>query len=193
MDDAAARSAMGSGAVEPGYLPATDMPRFIREMLEFVDFGEADVAAIRRSAPVVLRHADRITTALYEHFLRFPRSARFFLREDGRVDTERLDRRKHSLGRWLRESAEVAMTSEFSYYLLSVGLAHSHRAPGSGGTIPPHLVIGAMSLAQTVLTLAFDSELERRDAIAASGAWNKLLLVHLSVLLLGYSPPVRLP
>jgi len=176
---------------EPGYLPATDMPRFLREMMEFVGLGEADVAAIRRSAPIVLAHAERLTEALYEHFLEFPRSARFFLHEDGSVDAQRLERRKHSLTRWLREMAQAATTQEFSYYLLAVGLSHSHRAQGPGGTIPPHLMIGAMSLAQTALGSLLEAELERSEATVASAAWNKLLLVNLSVLLLGYLPPRR--
>ncbi len=178
---------------EPDYLPATDMPRFLREMMEFVGLGEADVAAIRGSAPIVLRHAERLTEALYDHFLKFPRSARFFLREDGTVDTERLERRKHSLTRWLHEVAQAATTQEFSYYLLAVGISHSHRARGPGGTIPPHLMVGAMSLAQTALGALLDAELERSEATAATVAWNKLLLVNLSVLLLGYLPPRRLP
>ncbi len=178
---------------EPGYLPATDMPRFLREMMEFVGLGAADVAAIRGSAPIVLRHAERLTEALYEHFLKFPRSARFFLREDGTVDGERLERRKHSLTRWLRETAQAATTQGFSYYLLAVGISHSHRARGPGGTIPPHLMIGAMSLAQTALGALLEAEMERAEAMAASVAWNKLLLVNLSVLLLGYLPPRRLP
>ena len=38
----------------PAYLPATDMPRFLRELAEFVGLGEADVAAARRTAPLVL-------------------------------------------------------------------------------------------------------------------------------------------
>src|SRR5262249_37751793 len=38
------------------YLPATDMPRFVREQMEFVGLADADVEAIRRSAPVVLAH-----------------------------------------------------------------------------------------------------------------------------------------
>ena len=109
------------------------MPRFMREMLEFVDLGDADVTAIRRSAPIVLREAERLAAALYERFLAWPRSARFFLRGDGAVDVERLERRKHSLTRWLRETAEAATTREFSYYLLTVGLSHSHRAHGPGG------------------------------------------------------------
>jgi hypothetical protein len=171
------------------YLPGTDMPRFLRDMLEFVDLGEADIEAIRASAPVVLRHAEAVTAALYEHFLKFPRSAEFFLRPDGSVDAERLERRKHSLTRWLRETAAAAVTKEFSYYLLAVGLSHSNRPRGPGGVIPPHLMVGAMSLAQTALANVFAAELPPASATAAAGAWNKLLLVHLSVLLLGYLPP----
>ena len=177
-----------------GYLPGTDMPRFIREMMEFVGIGEPDVAAIRSSARVVLRHADELTAALYEHFLAFPRSARFFLRDDGSVDTERIERRKHSLTRWLRETAEVATTQEFSYYLLAVAISHSNRAADRpGGVIAPHLMVGAMSLAESALAGAFAADLPPEEATAASLAWNKLLMVHLSVLLLGYLPVRRLP
>jgi hypothetical protein len=179
---------------DQSYLPGTDMPRFIREMMEFVGLGGPDVEAIRRSAPVVLRHADELTAALYEHFLKFPRSARFFLRDDGSVDVERIERRKHSLTRWLRETAEVATTQEFSYYLLAVAISHSNRAPDRpGGTIPPSLMIGAMSLAETALAGVFTADLPAEEATAAGLAWNKLLMVHLSVLLLGYLPLRRLP
>jgi hypothetical protein len=193
MDDTQAREAMAPEAAETGYIPGTDMSRFIREMMEFVGLADGDIAAIRGSAPFVLKHADRLTAALYEHFLAFPRSARFFLREDGSVDAERIERRKHSLTRWLRETAEVATTSEFSYYLLAVAISHSNRAQRPGGNIPPHLMIGAMSLAQTALAGVFETELPRAEATTASVAWNKLLLVHLSVLLLGYLPVRRIP
>ena len=177
----------------PGaYLPATDMPRFVRELMAFVDLGDADVAAIRRSAPAVLKHEGELTAALYEHFLRFPESARFFLGEDGMPDLARLERRKHSLGRWLSETAEVATTQDFSYYLLAIGLSHSHRAHGPGGVVPARLMVGAMSLAQTVLAGVFAAEMpDAQQALDASVAWNKLLLVHLNVLLLGYLPTPR--
>jgi protoglobin len=172
----------------PGYLPGTDMPRFIRDMMEFVGMSEADVAAIRSSAPLVLGHERELTTALYDHFIKLPRSAQFFLKPDGAVDQARLERRKHSLGRWLRETAEAAITQEFSYYLLSAALAHGHRGQPPGA-IPPHLMIGAMSLTQTALGGIFRQELGAADAAAASAAWNKLLLVQLSVFMLAYVPP----
>lgn len=95
----------------PPYLPATDMPRFVRDLMAFAGISEAEVEIIRRTAPVVLRHEAGLTAALYEHFLRFPASARFLLGEDGQPDAARLERRKHSLGRWLRETAEAATTS----------------------------------------------------------------------------------
>jgi Protoglobin len=169
------------------YLPATDMPRFIGELMRFVDFGDADVAVVRRTAPLVLRRETEITSALYDHFLKFPATARFFLGADGTPDRDRLERRKHSLGRWLRETAEVATTAEFSYYLLAIALSHSHRAHGPDGAVPARFVVGAMSVAQTALARLFTAELgEGREATDASVAWNKLLLVHLNVLLLGY-------
>ena len=86
------------------------MQGFVRELMEFVQLDDTDVATIRRTAPAILRHEQAITAALYEHFLKFPATARFFLKDDGTPDPQRLERRKHSLGRWLRETAEVAMT-----------------------------------------------------------------------------------
>ena len=172
-----------------GWLPATDMPRYVRELCDFVGFGEAAAATVRESAPVVLEREAELTGALYEHFLKFPESARFFFGADGAPDAARIERRKHSLGRWLRETAQAAVTQESSYYLLAVGLSHSHRATGPGGVVPAHLVVNAIGLAQTALAGLFAAALPPHRALEASVAWNKLLLVHLNVFLLGYLPP----
>ena len=171
------------------WLPATDMPRYVRELCEFVGFGDADAAVVRASAPAVLEREAELTAALYDHFLKFPESARFFLGADGAPDLPRIERRKHSLGRWLRETAQAAITQESSYYLLAVGLSHSHRPTGPGGVVPAHLVVNAISLAQSVLAGVFAHALSPAQALEASVAWNKLLLVHLNVFLLGYLPP----
>jgi hypothetical protein len=51
-------------------------------------------------------------------------------------------------------------------------------------------MVNAMSLAQTALARLFAQTLDDAGrALEASVAWNKLLLVHLNVLLLGYLPP----
>ena len=169
--------------------PGADMQGFVRELMAFVGLTNDDVALIRRTAPIVLRHERKITEALYDHFLKFPSTARFFAAEDGSPDAQRLERRKHSLARWLRETAEAAMTHDFVYYLLAVSLSHSHRHHGPGGKVPPQFMVGAMSLAQTTFAGLFRDALEAHDALDATVAWNKLLLVHLNVLLIGYFLP----
>jgi hypothetical protein len=174
-----------------GALPGTDMERFLKEALTFVGWSEADATLVRQTAPLVLAREAALTDALYEHFLSMPDSARFFLDEDGTPDRVRLERRKHSLGRWLQETAQAAITQDSAYYLLMIGLSHSHRASGPdrpGGTVPARMMVGAMSLTQTALAGIFAAELPAADALAASVAWNKLLLVHLNALLLGYLP-----
>jgi hypothetical protein len=168
------------------------MPGFVQEVMDFVGLTAADIELIRRSAPALLKHEGAITDALYEHFLKFPAAARFFLLPDGTPDQPRLERRKHSLGRWLHDTAEAAMTHDFLYALLAIGLSHSHRSFGPGGKIPPHLMVGAMSLAQSAFARIFRQEIgDLTEAFEASVAWNKLLLIHLNVLLIGYFLPQR--
>jgi hypothetical protein len=170
--------------------PGSDMERFVREQMAFVGLDDADIALIRRTAPRVLAHEAELTTALYDHFLKFPATAQFFVGPDGSPDRERIERRKHSLGRWLKQTAEVAINEGFVYYLLGVALSHSHREYGPGGKIPPQFMVGAMSLTQTALAGVFASEFpDPREVLQASTAWNKLLLVQLNVLLLGYMLP----
>jgi hypothetical protein len=177
---------------EPYVAPGADMPGFVQELIDFVGLTERDIAVIRRSAPTLLTHERAITDALYEHFLKFPAAARFFLQPDGTPDLPRLERRKHSLGRWLRETAEAVLAHDFLYSLLAIGLSHSHRSFGPGGKIPPHLMVGAMSLAQSAFARIFQEELnDSTEALEASIAWNKLLLIHLNVLLIGYFLPQR--
>jgi hypothetical protein len=167
--------------------PATDLGGFVRELAAFVGLDERDAEAIRASAPLVLRHEAALTAAVYDHFLQHPSAARFFLGADGTPDVERLERRKHSLARWLRETARASLDGGGLYGLLGIGIAHSHRAHGPGGAIPPELMVGAMSLVQSALAGILQDELgDPRDALAASTAWNKLLLLQLNVLLHGY-------
>jgi protoglobin len=174
-----------------GYLPGTDMERYLKDAMAFVGFGDEDIAVIRRTGHLVLAKEAELTTALYDHFLSMPDSARFFLAPDGSPDRTRIERRKHSLAKWLKETAQAAITHDSAYYLLMIGISHSHRPRTEdrpGGTVPAHMMVGAMSLTQTALAGIFAAKLPAADALAASVAWNKLLLVHLNALLLGYLP-----
>jgi len=172
--------------------PGQDMEGYLRGLAAFVGFDDAASAAVRASAPAVLKHEAALTAAVYEHFLKFPTSARFFLGPDGTPDVTRIERRRHSLGRWLRETAEAALTHDFSYYLLGVGISHSHRGHGPGGKIPPDLMVATMSITQSALASVLRAELGSAEAaLEAAVAWNKLLLIHLNAFLVPYFLPPR--
>lgn len=166
-----------------------DWPARMRQMADFVGITDDDLALVRASGPIVLARADELTSAVYDHFLQFPAAARFFLTPEGEVDQTRLERRKHSLARWLRHSIDFQLDEQFPVFLLAMGVVHSNPSLERGylGSVPARFMIGTMSFAQTAIAAALAEDM--RDPVQAmrtSTAWNKVLMLQLDVLLAGY-------
>ena len=166
-----------------------DWPARMRQMADFVGFTDDDLALVRASGPILLARADELTAAVYDHFLKFPAAARFFLTPDGEIDQTRLDRRKHSLARWLRHSIDFRLDEQFPVFLLAMGVVHSNPSLERGylGSVPARFMIGTMSFAQTAIASALSQDMDDPERVLqASIAWNKLLMLQLDVLLAGY-------
>ena len=130
-----------------------DWPGRLKEMADFVGLGDEDLAVIKETSSVVLDNADDLTAAVYDNFLKFPESRKFFLNENGEVDDVRLDRRKHSLARWLRGSCDFKIDEDYPIRVLATGIVHSHPPVHRAhlGSIPSRFMIGTMSFTQTAL------------------------------------------
>ena len=166
-----------------------DWPARMQQMADFVGFTEDDLALVRGSGPILLAHAEELTTAVYDHFLQFPPTARFFLTPAGEIDQARLDRRKHSLARWLRHTIDFQLDEQFPVFLLAMGVVHSNPSLERGylGSVPARFMIGTMSFAQTAIASVLSAEVaDPAQALRTSLAWNKLLMLQLDVLLAGY-------
>ena len=166
-----------------------DWPGRLKEMADFVGLGEEELSLIRETSSVVLEHADSLTASVYDNFLKYPESRKFFLNADGEVDDVRLDRRKHSLARWLRGSIDFKIDEDYPIRVLATGIVHSlppvHRA--HMGSIPSRFMIGTISFTQTALAELLHREMEDTGLAArASAAWNKLMMLQLDILLAGY-------
>ena len=178
-----------------------DWPARLRQMAEFVGFTDEDLALVRESGPILLDRAEELTTAVYDHFLLFPATARFFLTPEGEIDQTRLDRRKHSLARWLRNSIEFQLDEQFPVFLLAMGVVHSNPSLERGylGSVPARFMIGTMSFAQTAIAAVLSEDMDDPDKVLrTSMAWNKVLMLQLDVLLAGYvtetpTPPTAPP
>ncbi len=161
----------------------------MREMMDFVGLTPAELTLVRESGPLLAEHADELTEAIYRHFLEFPETRKFFLDEAGEVDQHRIDRRRHSLTRWLQNSIEFRVDEDLPVFLLAIGLVHSHPPTHREhlGSIPLRFMVGAMSLTQSaVAQLLRDEMTDVGAAWQTALAWNKLLMVQLDVLMAGY-------
>ncbi len=161
----------------------------MKEMAAFVGLTEDDVRLIQSTASVLVPHADALTAAVYDHFLLFPEARKFFLNEDGEVEQVRINRRRHSLLRWLENTIRNQVDGDLPVFLLAAGLVHSHPPAHRAhlGSIPSRFMIGTVSFAQSAISqLLFQELADPAEAQRASSAWNKLLMVQLDVLLAGY-------
>lgn len=169
----------------------------MRRMMEFVGLTDDDVKLVRDSGPILAEHADELTEAIYRHFLEFPETRAFFLDEaTGEVDLDRIERRRHSLTRWLRNSIEFRVDEDLPVFLLAIGIVHSHPAAHREhlGSIPMRFMIGTMSLAQTAVSRLLKEEVaDQETAWRTAEAWNKLLMVQLDLLVAGYVTEQPIP
>ena len=166
-----------------------DWPARMAEVAKFVGLGTAELELLRATAPMVLKHADELTAGVYDHFLKFPDSRKFFLTETGEVNEEKLSRRKHSLTRWLRGSIEFQIDDDFPIRLLATGIVHSHPPVHRAhmGSIPSRFMVGTISFVQTAIADVLLQEMDDpREAMKSATAWNKMLMVQLDILLAGY-------
>ena len=164
-------------------------PARLEEMAAFVGLTEDDRQLIQESAPIIMEHAEDLTDAVYDNFLKFPPARKFFLDENGEVDEERLTKRKHTLIRWLRGTISYTLDESFAVALLATGISHSHPPTHREhlGPIPSKYMIGTMSFTQTAIAELLRQKMDDTDlALGTSISWNKLLMVELDILLASY-------
>ena len=166
-----------------------DWPARMKEVAAFVGLAQNELDIIESTRELVLSKGEEITGEVYDHFLKFQVTRRFFLNEDKAVDDDRLERRKHSLLRWLRGSLDFKIDEDYPVRLLATGIVHSHPPSHRAhmGSVPSRFMIGSMSYLQTLLANIFHSEMKDPEkAHQASVAWNKMLMVQLDILQAGY-------
>ena len=166
-----------------------DWPARMKEVAGVVGLDQDALEVIQSTRDLVLARGEELTAEVYDHFLKFAETRRFFLNEDGDVNEERLERRKHSLMRWLRGSIDFKIDEDYPIRLLATGIVHSHPPSHRAhlGSIPSRFMVGSMSYIQTELARILQEEIEDpREVMRASVAWNKLMMVQLDILQAGY-------
>ena len=166
-----------------------DWPGRMQELADFVGLDQAGLELIQATREVVLAHGEELTASVYDNFLDFPESRRFFADAAGEVNEERLTRRKHSLMRWLRGSIDFRMDEDYPIRVLAMGIVHSHPPLHRAhlGSVPARFMVGTISFIQSAVADLLRRELPDPDlALRAASAWNKMLMLQLDIMLAGY-------
>ena len=166
-----------------------DWPGRLRELADFVGLDEEELALIRSTADVVMEHSEALTATVYDNFIKYPETRKFFLNAEGEVDDVRLTRRKHTLARWLRGSIDFKIDDDYPIRVLATGIVHSHPPVHRAhmGSVPSRYMVGTMSFIQTaVAELLFNQMDDPKAAFRAAVAWNKMLMLQLDIMMAGY-------
>jgi nitrite reductase/ring-hydroxylating ferredoxin subunit len=168
---------------------AEDSGRYFRYMTEFVGFTPQDARAIRESALVIEKHIPDIVSDFYAHLLRYPPTQKHFLRKDGTLDHDYLQKRMYHLSNFWRRTASGEYDDEYARYVDYVGRAHTSHGADPSIYIAERYVIGQVGFVQHAISSALASDLHEYDPemeARSVAAWNKLMMVILEMLARAY-------
>ncbi|WP_437906685.1 protoglobin family protein [Sorangium sp. So ce327] len=158
-------------------------------LIEFVGFGEADIAAIHGAAPHLAPRVEALVNAVYEKLFLYDATKRHFVpKQHGyegappvdlaslTMDHEQIKFRKQHLAAYLVRLVTHPYDPKMVAYLDMVGKIHTAKA-GNPEVVVPLVQMNALmgfvsdALLQTILSLGLDRETEVRTL----RAFNKLL------------------
>jgi len=168
---------------------AEDARRYFRYMAEFVGFTRADAEIIAQARPIIEKHLPNIVADFYDQLLRYPPTRKVFLKPDGTIDQEHVEKRMlFQINFWLR-SASGVYDDDYASYIDYVGRAHTSHGADLNIYIAERYVIGMVGFMQRAIDQALDSELHDADHTMedqAEAAWGRLLMVILEMLSRAY-------
>jgi hemoglobin-like flavoprotein len=178
----------------PDATAAEGMPRGRRRRTHFAErldrareaigYTDADAARVQRTGPIVREAADAITERMFARMLDHPDMSHHFTGVSG----ESIDTRRESFGRWLLAAADGKLDAKMASYLAEIG--HAHVRPRTPGAHPvrARFIVAIIGQVQAAITEILATAINDSSELAACvTAWDRLLAVHLDVMLAVYS------
>ncbi len=156
-----------------------------RHLLNFMDLNADDRMAMAQTTETLLHRANELVVGTYDYLLSVPETAVILGWEHG-ADEAHLAERRQFFAVWLARTLGLDTSDEFAGYLFTAGKLHA--AHGLRKTIvPPTYINGAIGLVIAAFnTYMMEANLPAALIAKASSGWNKYLMAHLHLMLLGY-------
>lgn len=141
--------------------------------------------AMLRSVPALFRRGYELVVANYDYLSANPETAQILGWENG-ADADHLEERRRFFTIWLARLLGMDFSHELAYYLFRAGQYHAGFGPRKV-QVPPVYVTGAASLVNAAFARVLVEEMPTDPSIPeALAGWNKVLTLHLHMMLLGY-------
>jgi molybdopterin converting factor small subunit len=156
-----------------------------QRMQSFLKLGSDDFRAMVVSIEPLLKRAHELVVATYDHLLQDEETAVILGWESG-ADPAHLAERRRFFSVWVARLIGMDLSDEFAAYLFRAGQMHAAHGPRQVH-VPPIYVTGSVSLVQAAFARFLEEEMPGDPVVpAALAGWNKLLSMHLHMMLTGY-------
>jgi hypothetical protein len=154
-------------------------------LCRYLDLNQADLAAMQATVEVLMRHGPEFVAGTYDYLASFPSTANVLGWESG-VDPSHLEERRRFFTLWLARTLGLDLGEDMAAYLFRAGRMHAGHGPRAIHT-PEIFVTGAISLTHAAFARYLAGALDDATLVAqALAGWNKLLTMHLHLMLAGY-------
>jgi molybdopterin converting factor small subunit len=161
--------------------PAAEWDR----LQHFLDIGPQDVEAMLVTVEPLFRRGPELVEGNYDYLLQHEETAAILGWESG-ADPEHLAERRRFFTVWLARTLGMDLSTDFAGYLFRAGQKHAAHGPRAVH-VPALYVTGAISLVNATFARFLQEELPGHPLVpAALAGWNKILTLHLHMMLMGY-------
>ncbi len=152
---------------------------------EFLGLSHDDIRAMLETVEPLFRRGPELVVGNYDYLLHHHETAAILGWERG-VDEEHLEERRRFFTVWLARTLGMDLSEEFARYLFRAGQLHAGHGPRETH-VPELYVTGAISLVNATFARFLSEEMPGAAVVpAALAGWNKVLTMHLHMMLLGY-------
>ena len=151
----------------------------------FLGLGKPDFEAMLATVEPLFRRGHELVVGTYDYLLGHHDTAVILGWEKG-ANPEHLAERRRFFTVWLARTLGLDLSHDFAHYLFRAGQIHAAHGPRQIH-VPKMYVSGSVSLVNATFANFLMEEMPGNPiAPAALASWNKLLSLHLHLMLLGY-------
>lgn len=162
-----------------------------QRLRQFLGLNQADIQAMLETVEPLFKRGHELVVGNYDYLLQHHETAVILGWERG-ADEEHLAERRRFFTVWLARTLGLDFSDDFARYLFKAGQLHAGHGPRQTH-VPELYVTGAISLVNATFARFLAEELPGAAVVpAALAGWNKVLSLHLHMMLIGYHAALAL-